>query len=276
MSEPDLREGRAQGRREEVERARDRGTRSRRRVEAKPFLLLSIRGEAAAADNEYESFLRFTGLPEAELPRVNLAHDELPIVDLDAFSGILLGGGPWNASDPQETKSTAQVRSETAILRLLDEVVARDFPFLGACYGIGTLGVHQGAHIDRSWPEPVGPLSVTLTPEGEADPLFAGVPTDFAAYGGHKEAMVTIPVGAVRLATSAVCPVQAFRVGSNVYATQFHPELDLVGVCTRIEVYKDAGYFPPGDAETLKERSRAVDVRHPMTVLANFVERHRR
>ena len=80
----------------------------------------------------------------------------------------------------------------------------------------------------------------------------------------------------MQLATSAACPVQAFRVGQNVYATQFHPELDLEGVCTRIEVYKDAGYFPPSEAETLKERSRAVQVRHPMTVLANFVERHRR
>jgi GMP synthase (glutamine-hydrolysing) len=241
-----------------------------------PFLLLSIRAEAAAADNEYESFLRFTGLPEAELPCVNLARDELSPVDLDAFSGVLLGGGPWNASDPQETKSAAQVRSEVAIQGLLDEVVARDFPFLGACYGIGTLGVHQGAVVDRSRPEPVGPLSVSLTAAGEADPLFAGVPRDFAAYGGHKEAMVTVPDGAVQLATSAACPVQAFRVGRNVYATQFHPELDLEGVCTRIEVYKDAGYFPPSEAETLKELSRAVEVQHPMIVLSNFVARYRR
>jgi GMP synthase (glutamine-hydrolysing) len=240
----------------------------------KPFLLLSIRGEAAAADNEYDSFLRFTGLPEAELPRVNLATDELPPVDLDSFSGILLGGGPWNTSDVRETKSTAQVRAEVAILRLLDDVVARDFPFLGACYGIGTLGMHQGAVIDRSWPEPVGPLSVSLTSAGKADPLFAGVPSEFAAYGGHKEAMVTLPAGAVQLATSAACPVQAFRVGSNVYATQFHPELDLEGVCTRIEVYKNAGYFPPSEADTLKERSRAVSVEHPMTVVANFVSRY--
>jgi GMP synthase (glutamine-hydrolysing) len=241
-----------------------------------PFLLLSIRGEAAAADNEYESFLRFTGLPEAQLPRVNLAHDELPPVDLSAWSGILLGGGPWNASDPQETKSAAQVSAEAAIARLLDVVVPRDFPFLGACYGIGTLGLHQGAVVDRSWPEPVGPLSVTLTSAGLQDPLFADVPGDFAAYGGHKEGMVTLPPGAVQLATSEACPVQAFRVGRNVYATQFHPELDVEGVCTRIDVYKDAGYFPPSEADTLKQRSRSVEVRHPMTLLTNFVARHQR
>ena len=242
----------------------------------RPFLLLSIRTDPAAAANEYESFLRFTGLDETELPLVNLAQEALPRVDLDDWSGILLGGGPWNASDAPETKSEAQVRTEKTISALLDDVVARDFPFLGACYGIGTVGLHQGGVVDRQWPEPVGPLSVTLTPEGEADPLFAGVPTDFAAYGGHKEAMVGLPARAVQLATSAACPVQAFRVGQNVYATQFHPELDFEGICTRIEVYKDAGYFDPSEAETLKELSRAVQVTHPMTLLSNFVRLHGR
>ena len=241
-----------------------------------PFLLLSIRAEAAARDDEYASFLRFTGLTGAELPRVLLAEEPLGAVDLDAFSGVLLGGGPWNASDPEDTKSPAQVAAEKDLSALLDDVVERDFPFLGACYGIGTLGTHQGGRVDRSWPEPVGPLAVTLTSAGQQDPVLAGLPVDFAAYGGHKEAMVDLPPTAVRLATSAACPVQAFRVGANVYATQFHPELDLEGVCTRIEVYKDAGYFDPGEAEALKAVSRGVDVRHPMTMLANFVRLHRR
>ena len=170
----------------------------------------------------------------------------------------------------------AQVRSEGALSDLLDDVVARDFPFLGACYGIGVVGLHQGGFVDRSWPEPVGPLEVTVTSDGESDPVFEGVPTEFAAYGGHKEAMVRLPPGAVQLATSEACPVQAFRVGRHVYATQFHPELDLEGICTRIEVYKDAGYFDPSSAETLKTQARAVAVRHPMTLLANFVRLHQR
>ena len=76
--------------------------------------------------------------------------------------------------------------------------------------------------------------------------------------------------------TSAACPVQAFRVGRNVYATQFHPELDLEGVCTRIEVYRDAGYFEPDQAEVLKARAAEVDVTHPMTLLRNFVTTHAR
>ena len=41
-----------------------------------------------------------------------------------------------------------QHRVERELSALLDEVVARDFPFFGACYGVGTLGVHQGG-VDR-------------------------------------------------------------------------------------------------------------------------------
>ena len=101
----------------------------------------------------------------------------------------MLGGGAFNASDPEAAKSAAQRRVEAELGALLDDVVARDFPFLGACYGIGALGTHQGGIVDRAYPEPVGPLSVTLTDAGKADPLFAGLPDDFAAYGGHKEAL---------------------------------------------------------------------------------------
>ena len=31
---------------------------------------------------------------------------------------------------------------------LLDRVVEADFPFFGACYGVGTLACHQGAVVD--------------------------------------------------------------------------------------------------------------------------------
>lgn len=242
----------------------------------RPFLLLSIRAEVEAAENERESFQRFSGLADDELRLVNLSRAELPAVDLDDWSGILLGGGAWNVSDPESAKGAAQLRAERQLLGLLDAVVAADFPFLGACYGVGTVGVHQGGLVDRSWPEPVGPLTITLTAEGVEDPVFAGMPTVFAAYGGHKEALSRVPASATVLATSPACPVQAFRVGRNVYATQFHPELDLIGIQTRIEVYKHAGYFDPGEASALKARAAEVEVVHPTTVLRNFVARHAR
>ncbi len=244
-------------------------------VTAKPFLLLSIRAEERAAVNEQASFVRFLGVTAEELHRIELGAEPLPAIDLDDWAGIILGGGAFNASDPEESKSEAQLQAERDLARLLDIVIARDFPLLGACYGIGTIGRHQGAIVDRSWPEPVGPVSVELTDEGMADPLFAGLPRSFAAYGGHKEAISRLPDHAVALATSVAAPVQAFRVGRNVYATQFHPELDLDGILTRIAVYAHHGYFDPSEQEALGAAAAAVTVTHPRTILRNFAARCR-
>ena len=242
----------------------------------KPFLLLSIRAERPAADDEYAAFSRFLDVDSVGLQRRQLGVDPLDELSLDDLSGIILGGGSFTFSDAEESKSPVQRQAEVDLIALLDRVVAADFPFLGACYGIGSLGSHQGGLVDRRYPEPVGPLSVTVTPDGLVDPLFAGVPRDFAAYGGHKEALSELPDNAVLLATSAACPVQAFRVGSNVYATQFHPELDRTGIHTRIEVYSTFGYFDPGEAADLHAASDQVDVTHPMTLLANFRARYAR
>ena len=240
----------------------------------RPFLLLGTRAEAAAADDEYAAFLRFSGLDERCLRRVQLDREPLGEVDLDDWSGVMLGGGPFNASDPVAAKSATQHRVEKELAALLDDVVARDFPFLGACYGIGTLGVHQGAVVDRTYAEPVGRVTVTLTRAGREDPVLGALPEVFDAFGGHKEAVTTLPPHAVNLASSPGCPVQAFRVRTNVYATQFHPELDVEGICTRIEVYKHAGYFAPEEAESLKELARESVVVHPPRLLQRFVERY--
>jgi GMP synthase (glutamine-hydrolysing) len=238
-----------------------------------PFLLLSIRGEDVAADDEYSAMLRFTGLDEQELQRIRLDREPLGHVNLDDWSGIILGGGAYNFSDPPSEKSAAQVRVEADLLVLLEEVVARDVPFLGCCYGIGALGAQAGATVDRTFAEPIGAVRIWLTADGRADPLLHGLPEEFDAFVGHKEAISHLPAAAVLLASSATCPVQAFRLGRNVYATQFHPELDVDGICTRIEVYKHYGYFQPDTAEDLKQSVRQSKVIHPTTILRNFAER---
>jgi len=240
----------------------------------RPFLLLATRAEDQAADDEYAAFLRFAGLPPEQLHRVRLEAGPLPDLDLDDYAGIFLGGSPFNSSDPPQVKSPVQQRVEADLARLLDEVVARDFPFFGACYGVGTLGVHQGGVIDRTYAEPISAVRVRLTEDGLADPVLAGMAAEFDAFVGHKEACTVLPPGAVLLATSAACPVQMFRVKQNLYATQFHPELDLPGLLTRVRVYRHAGYFPPAELDTLVASLQPAVVTEPGRMLANFVARY--
>jgi GMP synthase (glutamine-hydrolysing) len=240
----------------------------------RPFLLLASRAEDQAADDEYAAFLRFAGLSPDQLHRVRLEAGPLPELDLDDYAGIFLGGSPFNTTDPAESKLAVQRRVEADLARLLDDVVARDFPFFGACYGVGTLGTHQGGVVDRTYTEPLSSVPIRLTEEGLRDPLLAGVPEQFDAFVGHKEAVRVLPPSAVLLATGDACPVQMFRVKRNVYATQFHPELDPPGFCARARVYQHYGYFPPNELEELIGRLSVGVVTEPGRLLKNFVARY--
>jgi GMP synthase (glutamine-hydrolysing) len=242
----------------------------------KPFVLLATRAEDLPADEEYALFLRYTGLSENELVRVRLESGPMPPLRLHDLSGIFVGGGPFNASDAADKKSPVQHRVEAEFAALLDEVVARDFPFLGACYGVGTVGAFLGAKIDRTFSEPIGVVPVTLTDAGAADPLLDGMPGTFEAFVGHKEAISSLPASAVLLASSPRCPVQMFRVGRNVYATQFHPELDVEGITTRIHAYAGHGYFAPHELEITLTAVQRAPVSHPSSILRTFVERFAR
>jgi GMP synthase (glutamine-hydrolysing) len=242
----------------------------------RPFLLLSTRADTLAAEGEYEAFRRFGGLSPAELHQVRLERAPMPELDLDDWSGVIVGGSPFCTSDPEEEKSDVQQRVERELAALLDVVVARDVPFLGACYGVGTLGVHQGGVVDRTYGEPVGAVPVSLTPEGRRDPVFGSVPDVFDAFVGHKEALAEPPPDAVVLATSPHCPVQAFRVGENLYATQFHPELDVPGIVERVRIYQDAGYFPADQLDRVVAALQTSEVVHPPLLLRAFVRRYAR
>jgi GMP synthase (glutamine-hydrolysing) len=237
----------------------------------KPFLFLGIRAQDAAADDEYAAVLRCAGLDEGGVRRFRLERDVLDELDLDDWSGIIVGGGPWNVSDPLDQKAPEQVRGEARLRELAVQVVAADFPFLGACYGVGTLGTLPGGLVDRTYGEPIGPMTIELSKAGRQDQLLGGLPSAFTAFLGHKEAVSRLPDGAVLLASSATCPVQAFRIGTNVYATQFHPELDVAGLVTRIEVYEHFGYFAPGEGGALVAAARAATVTEPPRILERFV-----
>lgn len=236
----------------------------------KPFLLLSTRPEDDAAEGERAAIVRLAGLTDADVEQHRVESGPLPALDLDDYAGVLLGGGPFNASDAE--KSELQQRVEADVNRVVDEVVERDLPFLGLCYGVGVLTSRLGGLVDRAHGEAVGVSVSTLTEEGRADRLFDGVPSEIHAFTGHKEACAALPAGATLLATGRNCPVQAFRVGSNVYSTQFHPELDSPGLAARIRIYRDAGYFAPEDTEKLVDFALTAEISPEVhRVLHNFV-----
>ncbi|MFA5606390.1 MAG: glutamine amidotransferase [Leucobacter sp.] len=240
----------------------------------KPFLLISTRSEDHEAADEHAAYCRLTGLLPEDLEWRRIDREPLGRVEFARYSGIILAGSPFTVSEPIESKSPTELRVERELAALLDDVVRLDVPFLGVCYGIGTIGAHQGARVDRTYGEPSQAVRISLTAEGASDRLFHELPPQFDAFVGHKEAISAVPSSIVVLAGSPTCPVQAFRVGKNVYATQFHPELGAASFASRVRAYADHGYFDPGEVEAILTQVERVDVRASHMVLGRFVEEY--
>lgn len=104
--------------------------------------------------------------------------------------------------------------------------VEREVPFLGVCFGHQLLGEALGGRVEKNpVGREIGTVQIELTREGQADPLFAGIPRIFRANATHQDAVVQLPPGATVLATNDH-GLQAFRATPTAAGIQFHPEMD--------------------------------------------------
>jgi len=243
----------------------------------RPVLILQLRPEDATSDSEYGCFLKYGGLRADDTRRMRIERLGIPDgLDLDDYAAMIVGGSPFDISTPEDRKSQIQKKIEADFHKLLEQVVTHDFPFLGACSGNGLLGNYLGTSISTKYREAVGCVALDITEDGKQDPLLACFLDQIDVLLGHKEAVDTTPDGAVLLMTGSVCPVQMFRVGKNVYATQFHPEGDADEFSLRIDIYRNHGYFQPHEADELKKRVRQKPTPYAQEILRRFVERYYR
>ena len=239
-------------------------------------MILQLRPIDLASDNEYSAFLRYGGLAKHEVHRVRMEKEGIPDINLGDYSGIVIGGGPSNISDDEEIKYDYQKRFEASLNSLFDKVFENDFPVLGTCYGIGALNNYQGGEVSKEkYSEGIGAVEIELSEAGMTDELLAGLPAKFMAYVGHKEACQSIPNSATLLISSSSCPIQMIRFGKNIYATQFHTELDVDDIILRIKIYEGHGYFSPNDGDAIIEKIKSHHVIFPNRILNNFVQRYK-
>lgn len=236
------------------------------------FLFISARPEVQAVGPEYESVRRATGLDASRLEHLRIDVDPLDEVQLGDYAGIIVGGSPYNVSTPIEHKHPVQQRVEADLARLAEYGLEREHPLLFTCYGIGVLTRVLGGEVGLSHPEDAAAVEVRLTEAGRADRLASVLPDRFDALVGHKESTERLPESATLLASSELCPVQIYRVGREVYATQFHPEVTADDFVRRAHVYREHGYFPAAELRAVAARLAAASVTEPQALLRRFVE----
>lgn len=241
---------------------------------SRPFLIIQLRPEDVTAESELHAICQYGQLAEQDYVRIRAEHSGLPQINLADYSGIIVGGSPFDVTTPEAEKLAIQIQLEQQFNTLFDEILAQDFPFLGCCSGNGLLGNYLNTPMSREFGESVGCKPVTMTEAGRSDPLLEMLPETIHVLLGHKEACDEVPEGATLLLAGTDCPIQMFRVKNNIYATQFHPEGDEEGFALRIRVYQHHGYFRPEEAEQLITQLAGFDISHAQSILRRFVTRY--
>lgn len=137
----------------------------------------------------------------------------------NGWAGIVLGGGGMSA---YETDKHPFLVDE---IRLLHAAREKGTPVLGMCLGAQLMAAALGGKVFPNSRKEIGFYDVRFTPAAEADPLWQGDTATFQPVHWHGDTF-SLPPGAVLLASSDITPNQLFRMDENLYAFQFHLEID--------------------------------------------------
>lgn len=141
----------------------------------------------------------------------------------DPADFLLVMGGPMSVNDPKPWI--------TEELGFLSEALSKNIPVIGVCLGSQMLTRVLGMPVIPSPSFEIGMVPITLSHEGQHDPVFTTMPKTFDVFQWHGEGF-ELPQNTVGLAKSERYPVQAYRYGEKVYALLFHLELEEQGVKT--------------------------------------------
>ncbi len=139
--------------------------------------------------------------------------------DISRYDGLIVLGGPMNCDQSDRHPHLATE------IELIRQSIDAGKPVLGICLGAQMIARALGAHVTRNKRKEIGWYELNPTVAGSDDPLFSHFDERQMIFQWHGDTF-DIPRGATHLATSPDCQNQAFRYNDNVYALQFHLEVD--------------------------------------------------
>ena len=152
----------------------------------------------------------------------------------DGFDGLVVLGGVMGVYEDDRHPFIEKTR------RLVRAFHAAERPVMGVCLGAQIVASAFGAPVYKmseklDTHEEWGFLPQTWEAPAEEDPLLGDAAPGLHIMHWHGDTF-DLPDGAVRLATRAACPNQAYRIGTRIYGFQFHLETtrDILDEWTRL------------------------------------------
>ncbi len=138
---------------------------------------------------------------------------ELPI--LNEIDLLIVMGGPMSVNDEEEFPWLAEEK------QFIRNAINAGKPVLGICLGAQLIANALGARVYKNQVKEIGWFPIEKV--GSSGGNCFSFPLALDVFHWHGETF-DLPEGAHHLARSAGCKNQAFQVGKNVIALQFHLE----------------------------------------------------
>ena len=143
-----------------------------------------------------------------------------PIPALADYDALWVMGGPMDVW--QEDANPWLIAEKVAIR---EAVLDRQMPYFGLCLGHQLLTDALGGTVGPATTPEIGVLDVTLTRAGRASPFMTGLAPQAKALQWHSAEVTRAPEGAVVLAESPDCAIQAISIGDYALSLQYHVEV---------------------------------------------------
>ncbi|MCG8600848.1 MAG: type 1 glutamine amidotransferase [Verrucomicrobiales bacterium] len=148
----------------------------------------------------------------------NFAAFESRFPEGEDFDALVVMGGPHSVNDATEDKS---VRGALGSVR---SFLSLGKPVFGVCLGAQMLAVELGGKVQEGLEKEIGWYPIAVQDPG-GDHLLSGLPAETVVFHWHGE-QIQLPPDAQLLASSEVCPVQAFEAEGGILGLQCHLEVD--------------------------------------------------
>ena len=159
--------------------------------------------------------------------------DGLPNLDeLDQYSGIISLGAHAGVLEEAENSWMSHER------KIMEWALETETPLLGLCFGSQLLASAAGARVYKADAGEFAWTKVDMLPEAAKDPVIGALGKTADAFQFHYDTF-DLPDNAVLLGESNGT-IEAFRVGSSAWATQFHPEVGLSQQLAWLSTYRRA------------------------------------
>ncbi|HLK31300.1 MAG TPA: type 1 glutamine amidotransferase [Puia sp.] len=143
-------------------------------------------------------------------------NEELPAIN--DFDVLIIMGGPMSIHDEKEF---SWLKREKEFIKA---AIQENKKLLGICLGSQLIADALGAKVYNNKEKEIGFMPIDFTEAALKSNWFGGFNTEEIVFHWHGETF-DLPEGATLLASTEACRNQAYSVGNNILAFQFHLEV---------------------------------------------------